>query len=344
MRHRVLFVVACLFLTGAWVASKTLDVGALRPQETDPTLVGGKMVDAANAFIKSLDAGLKRKVQFSYEDEERFNWHFIPRGRLGVSLSELAPKHVAKLQALIQLALSEKGYEKVEQVRFLESVLQESEGKKRNFPRSTELYNISFYGKPSKKGAWTWRFEGHHLSLNFTVVDSVLQSNTPLFYGANPAEVLSGPKKGLRVLAPMEDLALEFVNSLDEEQAKVCRGKAKPEEVKSMTKARYTDALPKGVSVSALNDEQKGILVRLFAAYTSNLEADSRERLHGAVRDGGVDDVQVHWLGGTKRGEAHSYIIHGPAFVISFSNVQNGAKHIHASIRMRDGEFNLKKK
>ena len=46
---------------------------------------------------------------------------------------------------------------------------------------------------------------------------------TPLFFGANPAEVKSGPKKGLRVLATVEDLARELVGSLSDAQRKKCQ-------------------------------------------------------------------------------------------------------------------------
>ena len=35
--------------------------------------------------------------------------------------------------------------------------------------RDPERYHITFYGTPSRTERWGWRFEGHHLSLNFTL-------------------------------------------------------------------------------------------------------------------------------------------------------------------------------
>ena len=35
--------------------------------------------------------------------------------------------------------------------------------------------------------AWGWRFEGHHLSLNFTLAGDQVAVDTPSFFGANPA-------------------------------------------------------------------------------------------------------------------------------------------------------------
>src|SRR5204863_375511 len=74
---------------------------------------------------------------------------------------------------------------------------------------------------PSKTGKWGWRVEGHHLALNFTLDGSQIVSATPAFFGANPATVKDGPRKGLRTLAEAEDLARELFQSLDDSQKKV---------------------------------------------------------------------------------------------------------------------------
>ena len=66
--------------------------------------------------------------------------------------------------------------------------------------------------------AWGWRVEGHHLSQNFTIANGTFSSWTPDFYGANPAEVLTGLEKGLRVLAAEEDKAFALLRALDAQQ------------------------------------------------------------------------------------------------------------------------------
>jgi len=76
------------------------------------------------------------------------------------------------------------------------------------------------FGTPSDSGAWGYRVEGHHLSQNYTVVDGKVIDG-PSFFGANPAEVRQGPRKGLRTLAGEDDLGIELIHTLDEQQLKV---------------------------------------------------------------------------------------------------------------------------
>ncbi len=96
--------------------------------------------------------------------------------------------------------------------------------------RNPEWYFFTIFGTPSKTGNWGWRVEGHHLSLNLTLEGMQVVSATPNFYGANPAEIKSGPKKGVRVLEPTEILAFELFKSLDAGQRQTAhRDKPFPE-------------------------------------------------------------------------------------------------------------------
>src|SRR5262249_28922125 len=185
---------------------------------------GARILKAAAELFDSLSEGEKSAALFDYSSEERYNWHFIPRERKGIPLKNLSDSQRAKAKALLAAGLSETGAKKAEQVMSLEDVLREIEGPERKFPRDPLLYHISFFAKPSKDGRWGWRLEGHHLSFNFTLQGEEVLSSTPAFYGANPAIVREGPKKGLRVLAPVEDLARELVTSLDADQLKSCKG------------------------------------------------------------------------------------------------------------------------
>ena len=70
------------------------------------------------------------------------------------------------------------------------------------------------------KGTWAWSAEGHHVSVNITVVDGQI-SSTPFFLGSDPAEVKDGAQRGLRILAAEEDQARELLLSFDDAQRKV---------------------------------------------------------------------------------------------------------------------------
>ena len=56
------------------------------------------------------------------------------------------------------------------------------------------------FGEPSADSTWGWRYEGHHISQNWTILDGMLSASTPQFFGTNPAHVREGSRAGERVL------------------------------------------------------------------------------------------------------------------------------------------------
>jgi len=94
--------------------------------------------------------------------------------------------------------------------------------------RNPEWYFFTIFGTPAKSGKWGWRVEGHHLSLNFTIDNGSVIAATPAFFGANPATVKQGPRKGTRALPEAEDLAQELFKSLDDSQRRLRSGRAIP--------------------------------------------------------------------------------------------------------------------
>jgi hypothetical protein len=340
--NKYLFMISGLFLLAVLVLNSLLGdlMSAPVGLAAKPT-TGIRTLEAATALYDAFYEEQKKRALFEYSSEERFNWHFIPRVRNGVSLTELNEDQRAKVSSLLGTSLSEAGASKAQQVMSLEAVLREKEGPKRRFARDPELYYVSFFGEPSAEGKWGWRFEGHHLALNFTLDGAKMLSSTPNFYGANPAKVLEGPKTGLRVLGAMEDLARELVSSLDASQREIATGKEEPEEVPGTQKARYNAVLPQGIPVEKLTEGQRKILRRLIRAYTENLAADAEDSLLQQIGAPGLAGVQFVWRGGIQQGEGHSYLVHGPTFMINYANFQNDAAHIHACLRNLNGEFGL---
>ncbi len=94
---------------------------------------------------------------------------------------------------LLNTALSAKGYLTTIQVMQLEKILSDNEVI--GFPRGPENYTLAIFGTPSMNGKWAWRFEGHHLSLNFAVASGEI-SVTPTFFGASPAQIRTGTMAG----------------------------------------------------------------------------------------------------------------------------------------------------
>ena len=167
-------------------------------------LTAGETIDAARAFLDSLTPELKQKVQFPFDADERMNWFYTPVPRKGLTLKEMNEAQRKAAMNLLRAGLSEQGYSKAETIRALEDVLVEmGESPTR---RDKLLYYFTVFGEPAPKGSWGWRYEGHHLSQNWTIVNGTALATTPQFFGANPAEVRVGSKKGLRALATEEDL------------------------------------------------------------------------------------------------------------------------------------------
>ena len=184
------------------------------------------MTDTATRFASLLSPKQRARLSFEFQTLERFNWHYIPRMRKGLALRELTADQRKAALDLLRTGLSASGYETAQQIMSLERILIDRE-KNGSMPmvRDPENYYFVLFGTPSAKQPWGWRVEGHHISVNFTIaggrVDDDLVANTPLFFGAEPAEVQGGPRKGLRVLGGTEDKAKALMDALDAEQRTV---------------------------------------------------------------------------------------------------------------------------
>ncbi|HKC88092.1 MAG TPA: DUF3500 domain-containing protein, partial [Blastocatellia bacterium] len=208
------------------------------------------------------------------------------------------------------------------------------------FPRDPELYYFSIFGTPSAKSPWGWRVEGHHISLNFTVVKGETVSNTPLFFGANPAEVREGARKGLRALAAEEDKGRELIQALDEKQRAVAVfDKTAPGDIITMNNRKADPLKPEGVAAGQLNKQQKALLEKLLDEYLSRMPQDIADERSKKIRDAGFDKIYFAWAGGMNKGDPHYYRIQGPTFLVEYDDTQNNANHIHSVWRDFNGDF-----
>ncbi len=69
--------------------------------------IAEEMIDKARHFLISLDADKKDQATFAFEDDERLNWHFIPRDREGLPYKELSPAQRRLADRLLGTALSQ---------------------------------------------------------------------------------------------------------------------------------------------------------------------------------------------------------------------------------------------
>src|SRR5258706_7412140 len=177
------------------------------------------MADAAKAFLASLTPELRARATFPFTDqEERLNWHFIPRERKGVALREMTGAQKQLAHALLSAGLSQQGVIKAHTIMSLDQVLKEMEKGPPSTPeRDPENYYFSVFREPSDSGTLGFRVEGHHVRHDFTIVKGRVAS-TPSFFGANPAMVKERPRAGLRALGRGGKLRRAAVVSLSHAQ------------------------------------------------------------------------------------------------------------------------------
>ncbi len=301
-----------------------------------------EMAHAANHLWAALTPEQKAKAGFDFKDEQRLDWHFIPRPRKGLPWKEMTAPQQALAHGLLASGLSTRGYIKAETIMSLEGILQEME--KGSGPvRDSELYYFSIFGTPGAddgKAPWGWRVEGHHLSLNFTIAGDKGAVGGPTFMGTNPAEVRQGPRKGLRVLGEEEDLARKLVKSLNEDQKKkaVVASEA-PKDILSFVVRKAKPLEPAGILAAELSAEQKELLTQLITAYAERLRPELAAQDLAKIFKAGADKVGFAWAGGFEQGEPHYYRVQGPTFLVEYDNTQNNANHVHSVWRDFDGDF-----
>ncbi len=301
---------------------------------------GGEMSDAAGNFLKALSAEQKAKATYVFEDAQRFDWHFIPKPRKGLPFKEMTPAQQKLAHALLASGMSQRGYAKATTIMSLEQVLAEIEAGKGQFQRDPELYFFTVFGDPTGSAPWGWRVEGHHVSLNFVVQgDHVLAAN-PAFFGTNPAEIRSGPRQGLSVLAAEQNLGRHLVNSLTDEQKKIAIiTNEAPKDIITFN-ARNAKALePLGLANSALTQAQHELLVTLVKEYAYRHRAEIAEQDLAKIQHAGWDKVYFAWAGGTAPGDLNYYRVQGPGFLLEFDNTQNNGNHVHSVWRDFANDF-----
>ena len=95
-----------------------------------------RMAEAANSFLGCLEGGQKSQAELSFADEEeRRNWHYIPKERRGLPLKEMDGRQRELARKLVATGASAEANERVDLIMRLETVLAGIEGGGRRFPR-----------------------------------------------------------------------------------------------------------------------------------------------------------------------------------------------------------------
>jgi hypothetical protein len=331
----LLAVVAMLSLTRAFEVKPP-------PDAIDSPEVALELVVAAQRFIDALDPDMQAKYLF--RDAERGNFHFFPIARRGVSLKQLKFGQRQLGLALMSAALSHVGNQKALTIMSLGDYLRETD-KTPNIHRDSDQYYFTIFGDPAPNETWGYRVEGFHLSLNVTIVAGRWISVTPSFFGAIPATVPDGPRKGLQVLQQETELGRALAQSFTAEQRKIGFGKIpdfKTETVGGLitgNQRRIKRGEPRGVAVSQMTLEQREVLLKLVRVHIGRIRKELADQDLARIDRAGTGKIHFIWAGGLEPGEPHHYLIQGPTFLIEYDNTQDQANHIHCVCRDFDNDF-----
>jgi hypothetical protein len=328
----------------------------------DTRTTAEQMGEAAERLIALLSPDQRTKAILNFSNQEqRTRWYYTPVARDGLPLSEMDRRQRRRAHQLLATGLSRAGYSTASTIIGLETTLDALEGWHRPHPgRDPDLYYVSIFGRPDARQPWGWRFEGHHISLNYTLAGGQVLSPTPTFFGSNPAETALSPAGTLRPLAGIEDLARELIHAFDPAQrSRAILATAAPSDIvlanlpgvvqgtlpsanrvspRQQEALRYTHA-PKGLAAAAMEPAQREILLALVSEYIHRLPDEVAEIEMHELERRGREGLHFAWAGGLEKRQGHYYRIQGTRFLVEYDNTQNDANHIHSVWREPGNDF-----
>lgn len=297
-----------------------------------------KMRVSVERVLAALPEKSRAQAMRPFEDRDRTDWHYTPRSRNGLSLKEMDKSGRDAVDGLLRTALSSVGYRKVVNIIELEIVLKEIETF--GWMRDPERYHLTVYGTPDAAKRWGWRFEGHHLSLNFTLAGDKMAVDTPSFLGANPATVQKGAKKGFRALGEEHDAGWVLLEALSEAQRRETVFEERTYgEIVTGNKDKVEPLAAAGIPAAKLDEKQRALLWKLIEVYAGNFEPGLAQARLARAKQGGIEAIRFGWAGSTARGKQHYYRVQGPLFLIEYDASQNDGNHIHTVWRDFSGDF-----
>ncbi|MFT3703880.1 MAG: DUF3500 domain-containing protein [Agriterribacter sp.] len=298
----------------------------------------------AVALIKLLNNDQKGKLLLAFDTAERYNFQYVPReDRKGISMNELNETQHKAVMLLLRTSLTNATVKKMEDIMQLEHVLKALEKRSADdHYRDAGKYFLTIFGNPSDTAIWGWRFEGHHISFNFSADKNALVAGTPSFLGSNPAIVLDGPQKNKEVLKEetTEGFAMLHILSKTELKKAVIDSVA-PGEIITGSNRKAMIEHPSGIKYTEMSNLAQQQLLHLLGVYLHRYKQPFADKMLKDVQDAGVDNLWFTWAGFQQRGVGKPcyYRIQGPSIIIEYDNTQNNGNHIHTVIRDLKNDF-----
>lgn len=347
-------------------------VPVVRAVEQSPATETHAIVTATEAFLDTLSADQRKKVEFPFTPQktatlasfasdtpgkgpvggftgERYGqavWSNFPVTdvpRPGLRLGSMSAAQHDAVMHLLQVALSPKGYQKVLETMGSDQV--HSEGRP-NYCAGIACYTIGIFGTPSDTAPWMLEFGGHHLGLNITIA-GLHGVVTPTLTGAQPS-VYTSNGKTVRVLAAENDKGFALLNALDEPQRKQAILNYRVGDLVLGPGLAGKTIVPEGLKGSAMNERQRAMMLDLISEWASIVnDAYAAPRI--AEIKAGLNDTYFAWSGPASHQPGNNgnsyYRIQGPRVVIEFSPQDTQGDpilHVHTMYRDPTNDYGIK--
>ena len=282
------------------------------------TTFANEIASLATRYLDSLDSAQRTKSAYAFNDPEYTRWHWTtPQNfpRNGLPLREMQPAQRDAAFALLQASQSAYGLQKSLDIISLQNDL----------GNDPELYYVTVFGTPGVE-PWGWRWEGHHLSRRFNLINGKL-SVTPFFLGAWPTV----NNNGLKAMEREEWAARELVTSLDNNQrATVIFQQDTLGNHVTQNQAYVTPLQTVGIATPNLNANQQALLTEIIHKYLDTLPdmiaASHLDRLQAAS----FENIYFAWAGSLEAQRPHYYRLQSPTFLLEHDNSRNRGTHIHS--------------
>ena len=292
------------------------------------------MRQAATALLHELDDEQREVAALSFGDDAARRWlEYRPIRRPGACLAHLTIPARKAAHQLLATGLSEHCFAQAMVIAGLEEVLDLQE--RGAMSRHSGGYFLTVFGDPAGDDAWSWRFEGHHLSVTMTVRGDQV-SPAPVFLGAHPACVSYAGRPVSRPLGPEEDVARALLDALGPAGREIAIvADQAPYDIYSATSARAEPQQPLGIASSALGPTARALLDHIVALYLDRLPTELAAR--EAARLSG-SEFYFAWEGPLTRVTRHYYRVQGDDLLIEYDTTDEG-NHAHTVLRRPSSDF-----
>jgi len=312
------------------IAVAAATVGIAAPAQDGS--VGDDIVVAMQNLLDDLTPAQVRYGRTSLDDPERYIWNYRVAGRVGLPVFELDDADRELLWELLESALSPEGTAQARDIIAIERYVYETT---QDETRDPDWYFLTLFNMPRTEGDWGWRFEGHHLSVNLTLLNGEVVGMTPLFLGSEPAS-----RGEVEPLAREATAGRTLLEALDASQRRrAVFASEPPDDILTQTDRRAMRPSQLGIRYAELDAEQQALMRALIQTYTARLRPALAAAEFTAIEEAGLDDVRFGWAGPVTPGTAHYYRVHGRDFLIEYGHVNDDPQHVHSVWRKFDDDF-----